>query len=150
MNKLKKVAVIGLPGVGKSTLVKMLSGQNIPSDYIPTVALDFGNVQIGSFKISLWDLGGQDQFRFLYDSFLPGTHTILIVTDSTLAGVQKTKVLVDKYKNSVPNFVIIANKQDLPGALLPNEVKSILGAETYGLIAINPNNKQILYKILEQ
>ncbi|MHA1131888.1 MAG: ADP-ribosylation factor-like protein [Candidatus Helarchaeota archaeon] len=150
MNKIKKVAVMGLPNVGKSTLVKMLSGKRVPQDYVPTVAIDFGDTQIGDCKVCLWDLGGQEQFRFMYDSFLPGTNTILVVTDSTIHGVQQTKPLIDKYKNAVQNFIIIANKQDLPGALSPTEVESILGVETHGLVAVNPNNKQLLFKILEK
>ena len=150
MNKVKKVAVMGLPGVGKSTLVKLLSGQSLPQDYVPTVGLDFGNVQIGEYKISLWDLGGQEQFRFMYDTFLPGTNAILVVTDSTKDGVLKTKALVDQYKSSVDNFIIIANKQDLPGALSPSEVQSILGADTHGLVALDSDNKRVLFKILEK
>ena len=90
---------MGLPGVGKSTLIKLLTGQQIPSDYVPTVALDFGDTQIGDYKVSLWDLGGQDQFRFMWDSFLPGTNTILLVTDSTRSGVERTKEIVQKYSN---------------------------------------------------
>ncbi len=150
MEKVKKVSVMGLPGVGKSTLIKMITGQDVPRDYIPTVALDFGATQVGDFKVSLWDLGGQDQFQCLWDTFIPGTNTIMVVTDSTIEGVQKTKSIVEKYKNKVQNFLIIANKQDVPGALSPNEVKSILGIETHGLTAINPTCKQALFKILQQ
>lgn len=142
---------MGLPGVGKSTLIKLLTGQNIPMDYVPTVALDFGNTEIGNHKVSLWDLGGQDQFRFMWDSFLPGTNTILVVTDSTREGVEKTKAMVQKYsKFNGSELLIIANKQDLPGALSPSEVESYLGAETHGLVAVDANSKQCLFKLLEQ
>ncbi len=151
MVKVKKVSIMGLPGVGKSTLIKMLTGQKVPSDYIPTIALDFGDAQIGEYKVSLWDLGGQDQFRFMWDSFLPGTNTILLVTDSSMENVQKTKELVEKYSNfNGTKLLIIANKQDLPGALSPSEVESILGAKTYGTIATDSISKQTLFKILER
>ncbi|MHA1650529.1 MAG: ADP-ribosylation factor-like protein [Candidatus Helarchaeota archaeon] len=151
MKKVKKVSVCGLPGVGKTTLIKLLSEQCVPSEYVPTVGIDFGDTKIGEFKVSLWDLGGQEQFRFMWDSFLPGTDTILLVTDSTRAGVQKTKELVKKYSNfNGSKLLIIANKQDLPGALSPNEVESILGAETHGLVAINPESKNYLFKILQK
>jgi small GTP-binding protein len=151
MKNVKKVSIIGLPSVGKSTLIKMLTGQNIPCDYVPTVGLDFGNIQIGDAQISLWDLGGQDQFQWMWDNFLPGTSTILVVTDSTRVGVQKTKEFVNKYSNfKGSKLIVIANKQDLPGALSPSEVESIVGAETHGLIAIDPTSKQALFKLLER
>ncbi|HUX98011.1 MAG TPA: ADP-ribosylation factor-like protein [Candidatus Deferrimicrobium sp.] len=151
MEKVKKVSVMGLPGVGKSSLIKLLSDQSVPHEYVPTVGIDFGDTKIGNFKVSLWDLGGQDQFRFMWDSFVPGSSTILLVTDSTIAGVQKTKELVAKYSNfKGAKLLVIANKQDLPGALSPSEVESILGAETHGLVALNANSKSYLFKVLQQ
>ncbi|NVM53629.1 MAG: GTP-binding protein [Candidatus Helarchaeota archaeon] len=150
MPKVKKVSIMGLPGVGKSTLIKMLTGQNIPYDYVPTVALDFADAQIGEYKVSLWDLGGQDQFRFMWDSFLPGTNTILLVTDSSRDGVQQTRELVRKYSNlNGTKLLVIANKQDLPDSLSPSEVESITGVETHGLVAVDSNSRQTLFKILE-
>ncbi len=151
MSNVKKVSVMGLPGVGKSTLIKMLTGQCIPRDYVPTVALDFGDARIGNYKVSLWDLGGQDQFRFMWDSFLPGTNTILVVTDSTKNGVEKTKEFVQKYSNrNGTKLLVIANKQDLPGALSPKEVESMLGAETHGIVAVDSNSKHHLFHLLER
>lgn len=151
MQKVKKISILGLPGVGKSTLLKMLTGQNIPRNYVPTVALSFGNTEIGKYKISLWDLAGQNQFRFMWDSFLQGTSTIILVTDSTREGVKKTKELVKKYSNfNGSKLLVIANKQDLPDAISPSEVESILGTETHGLVAIDSNSKQYLFKILEK
>ena len=61
MTQVKKVSIMGLPGVGKTTLIKLLSNQYIPRDYVPTVGIDFGDTKIGDCKVSLWDLGGQDQ-----------------------------------------------------------------------------------------
>ena len=151
MNKVKKVSVMGLPGVGKSTLIKLLSDQSIPQNYVPTVGIDFGDAQINGVKVSLWDLGGQDQFRFMWDSFVPGTNTILFVTDSSMAGVQNSKELVQKYsKLKDTKLLVIANKQDLPGALKPTEVESILGAETHGLVAVDPGSKNYLFKVLQE
>jgi small GTP-binding protein len=154
MKNVKKVSVLGLPGVGKSTLLKMLAGDKIPQDYVPTIGLDFGNIEIGNNgdnqTISLWDLGGQDQFRFMWDGLLRGTSVIIAVTDSTKAGALKTKEFVKKYsKFNGAKLIVLANKQDLPGALSPKEVESITGAETHGLVAIDPTSKQTLFKLLQ-
>lgn len=156
MKNVKKVSVLGLPGVGKSTLLKMLAGDKIPQDYVPTIGLDFGNIEIGSNggynqTISLWDLGGQDQFRFMWDGLLRGTSVIIAVTDSTKAGALKTKEFVEKYsKSDGAKLIVLANKQDLPGALSPKEVEAITGAETHGLVAIDPTSKQALFKLLQR
>jgi small GTP-binding protein len=155
MKNVKKISVLGLSGVGKSTLIKMLlSSLPVPtnsSQYKPTIGLDVQSVQLGENQVCFWDLGGQDQFRFMWDSFVHGTSTILVVTDSTKAGALKTKEFVDKYsKLSGAKLIVLANKQDLPGALSPREVESITGAETHGLVAIDPTSKQALFKLLER
>ena len=156
MQKVRKVSIMGLPGVGKSTLVKMLTNQKIPRNYVPTVALGFGDAQIGEYKVSLWDLGGQDQFRFMWDSFLPVSNTILLVTDSTRAGVQKTKELVNKYSNfNGSKLMVIANKQDLPNTLSPELCEKFLSSEkriikTYDMIAIEPMYREKILAIIKE
>lgn len=151
MAKVVKTAIIGYPGVGKSTLIKLLSGnKNLQDTYKPTIGLDFGTVSLtNDLKISLWDFAGQEQFQFLWDSFLPGTSLICLVTDSSPDNVKQTKEILTKYQNyGGAKVIAIANKQDVQGAMDPKEIEKFLGVETIGMVAVDQNNKQKLFNQL--
>ncbi|MHA1143260.1 MAG: ADP-ribosylation factor-like protein [Candidatus Helarchaeota archaeon] len=155
MPKVVKASIMGHPGVGKSTLMKLLKGASedeLKRPHDPTVGIDFGTIQVQpDVKVSVHDLGGQEQFRFLWDSFLPGTKVMCFITDSTPANVAQTKALVNKYKSyNNAHVIAIANKQDLPGAMPPEVIQSHLGVKTIGMVAINPKNKQTLFKELQK
>jgi hypothetical protein len=47
----------------------------------------------------------------------------------------------------VPLFAI-ANKQDLEGALSPELVERILGIRAFGMVAVDPNRKAEMMRIL--
>ncbi|MHA1300386.1 MAG: ADP-ribosylation factor-like protein [Candidatus Helarchaeota archaeon] len=152
MKKIVKTAVIGYPGVGKSTLVKMLSGEKkLNTEYNPTIGLDFGTALIGDdLHLSLWDIAGQDQFQFLWDSFLRGSNLICVVTDSTPDNVKKTKEILNKYQNfNGAKIIAIANKQDQKEAMNPKDIESFFGVETIGVVAIDQNNRRSLFNQLK-
>ncbi|NVM01615.1 MAG: GTP-binding protein [Candidatus Helarchaeota archaeon] len=151
MRKIVKTALIGYPGVGKSTLVKLLSGKkNLKTSYDPTIGLDFGSASLkDDFQLSLWDIAGQEQFEFLWDSFLRGSSLICVVTDSSTENVKKTKQILNKYKNYQGAKVIaIANKQDTEGAMDPKEIENYFGVETIGMVAVDQENKRMLFNQL--
>ena len=155
MSKIIKAAIMGHPGVGKSTLVKLLEGassQQLKQDHQPTIGIDFGTVNVSpDVKLSLHDLGGQDQFRFLWDSFLPGTKLMCFITDSTRENVAQTKALINKYKGyNGAQVLAIANKQDLPDAIAPGEIQKELGVKTIGMVAIDSQKKQLLFNELQK
>ncbi|MFX1519046.1 MAG: ADP-ribosylation factor-like protein [Promethearchaeota archaeon] len=145
-----KVAFIGAPMVGKTTLIRLLTGENLPKEYQPTIGLDFGKIVLGQNEFSLWDLAGQEQFAFLWEIFLKGTKLIFAVTDSTPKNVLLTKELIRKTKKCCQRLICIANKQDLPGALKPEEIERQLKVETYGMKALDPEYRAILELILQQ
>ncbi|MHA1377253.1 MAG: ADP-ribosylation factor-like protein [Candidatus Helarchaeota archaeon] len=150
---LAKISLIGLPNVGKSTLVKMLSGEkNLQTKYDPTIGLDFGTATIeDDLHLSLWDVAGQTQFHFLWDSFLRGSNLICVVTDSSPTNVKKTKQILNKYQNyNGAKVIAIANKQDTEEAMDPKEIEKYFGVETIGLIAIDQNNKRTLFNYLKK
>lgn len=147
-----KVSIIGYGGVGKTTLVKLLSGGIPPTSYVPTVAIDIEKlegVRIGTYEVSTWDFAGQERFRKLWDLYFRGSRIILLVTDSTLENVLNSKDVVDQVRRKEredtyfhPEVLAIANKQDLPGALSPALVQRILGVKAYPMVAIDPTNRQ--------
>jgi len=146
----KKISLIGTAGVGKSTLMKMISGQDIPINHDPTIAVDFQDLKFKDFNISMWELGGQKQFQFMWDDFIKGSSLICVISDSTQKNLQETKEIIAKFKNLQSQMLVIANKQDKSDAVSPTEIQKVLGIETIGMIAIDRTKKRTLLKILEE
>ena len=150
-----KTALMGYPGVGKSTIIKMLCGKSeseLRQSYEPTIGIDFGTIDLfdNQLKVSLWDLGGQSHFRKLWDSFLPGTGLICAVTDSTPENVEQTKEIIAKYKNyNDAKVIVIANKQDLPNSMPVKDIEKELGVKTIGMVAVDSGKKRTLYNELQ-
>jgi small GTP-binding protein len=150
-----KVSIIGYGGVGKTTLVTLLNGGVPPKSYVPTIAIDIQKIEgarIGTYEVSTWDFAGQDRFRKLWELYFRGSRIILLVTDSTLENVLNSKDIIDliRRKDIAAQLLAIANKQDLPGALSPQLVQRILGIKAYGMVAIDPNNREKALEIIKE
>ena len=148
-----KICLLGQGGVGKSTMLKLLTATSIPGVYVPTVAIDIEQlkgVRFGPYELAVWDFAGQDKFRSLWNYYLRNADAVLLVTDSTLKNVLETRDVLEIVRQNAPAALVwaIANKQDLPGALAPKLVQRILGVQSYGLIAIDPRYREVLYKII--
>ena len=142
-----KIAFIGFPRVGKSTLLKMVMGATPPLDYKPTIGLDLGTVKFGD-NVSgvIWDLAGQENFQPLWDSFLEGAHLIVTVTDSTPKNVLQTKQIVDMIaRKRNTRIIAIANKQDVDGHMSATRVENVLQVPTYPMVALEEKNKDNFY-----
>ena len=147
-----KMAITGLPGVGKTTITNLLTNKKIPEKHDPTIGVNFSNTKLQELNsiLSVFDFAGQDRFGFILDDLIKGSKIILLVTDSTPRTVLNSIPLLNRLKIIAPNsrIIAIANKQDIQGALSPERVANILGLETYGMIAIDCREKVHMYRIL--
>ena len=125
------IAVLGIDGAGKSTLAHALAGD---SDYraIPTVGLEQREIEYEGTTIKLYDLGGGPDFRKVWGRFYAELWGFVFVVDScdkyrmdeaseVLAEIANHKMMAGK------PFVIVANKQDLAGAMGAGSVRDKLG-----------------------
>ena len=143
--------MIGEGGVGKTSLLSLLQGREVLDERNPTVGLEVEDSILNGKKCSIWDLGGQKRFKFMWKDFLRGAGLAVIVCDSTEKNITKTKELYDRFERSIGMKIIaIANKQDLPGALPAQVVQSKLGGlKTYGMSALRPELRARMQQILE-
>lgn len=146
-----KICILGEGGVGKTSLLSLLQGRDVPKERTPTVGLEIENTDILGAKTSLWDFGGQERFKFMWQDFLKGAGLTILVTDSTEENVRKTKEIFERFSRNISAKVIaIANKQDVPGALSAQSVQKHLGGiRTYGMSAIKTELRDRMRDILE-
>ena len=145
-----KISLVGFSGVGKTTTTKLICASEIPSVHIPTITGKISTVKIGKLYFHLWDFAGQEQFSYLWNDFILGSDAVLIITDSTLENVEKSRFFIELIKEHAPyaHTAVIGNKQDLPDALRIQKIEEILGLKTYSMVAIDPNNRDKMIQII--
>jgi small GTP-binding protein len=150
-----KISLVGFSGVGKTTITKLIRAEEIPVQHVPTITGDIATVRIGKLHFHLWDFAGQEQFSYLWNNFVKGSDAVLLITDSTLENVEKSKFFLELIREEAPyaHTAVVGNKQDLKGALNPSQIERLLSLKSYSMIASDPNNRdkmiQIIADILE-
>jgi small GTP-binding protein len=159
-----KISIIGVGGVGKTTLLHLICGIDIDLEYIPTINVEITNYNGDGLdvprSIVFWDFAGQSNFRSLWKSLLDSTDIALLVLDSTFENLNTSKDIIqdilDKHYRDV--LVIgIANKQDIPNRFTPQFCERILSEaereppiKVHGMEAINPVYREKILAILRE
>lgn len=129
-NKEMRVLMLGLDSAGKTTVLYKLKLDQ-PVSAIPTVGFNVETVTFKNVKFGIWDVGGQDKIRPLWRHYFTGTQGLIFVIDSSdrerieEARQELYKIALDRVMSEVP-ILILANKQDMPNAMKPQEIQQRL------------------------
>ena len=120
-----KILVTGPFDAGKSTFVHALSTRAISVDRLgTTVALDHGHVDYKGFSADIFGTPGQERFDPIIKLISGESMGVFLVVYYTHpVDFVRAKHMLDITKSYGLPYVVIANKQDLPGALTPEEIR---------------------------
>lgn len=122
-----RILLLGLDMAGKSTLLYQLKLARLMTT-LPTVGFNVETVEWGRrLHLTVWDVGGQEKMRGVWDCFCDDADGLLYVVDSAdpqrLEASRKAleRLLQNDHLKHVP-VVLLANKQDVPGALSAEDI----------------------------
>ena len=120
-----KILVTGPFNAGKSSLIHSLSTRAVSVDRLgTTIALDHGHIDHKGFSADIFGTPGQERFDPIIRMISGEAMGIFLVVDSTLPkDFVRAKQMLDITKGYGLPYIIVANKQDLPGALSVDEIR---------------------------
>ncbi|KAA0160801.1 hypothetical protein FNF28_05325 [Cafeteria roenbergensis] len=143
-----RVPILGLANAGKTTLLEQAKSL-FPSDLPPmplrsirpTIGMNIGRLTVDGAVLLAWDVGGQ--MESLWPSYYDGAHALVFVVDASdtatfprvaeaLARVLAHRAVSDR------RVLLVANKQDLPGALSASAVREGVVAPAAAMAARGP------------
>lgn len=125
-----KILMLGLDNAGKTTILYKLKLNKIKTS-APTVGFNVETLTFKNVKFNMWDVGGQARLRPLWRHYFPATNALIFVIDSSdrdrmLQAKEELFSIIGEKEMEKVVLLVLANKQDLPGAMTPNEVSDFL------------------------
>jgi small GTP-binding protein len=139
-----KIVIGGAAAVGKTTLLhRYLKGVFIPGSTM-TIGVAFHAKEIirsgDKVKLSLWDLGGQQRFRFMQSNYSAGARAAIVFFDAsrpdTISQVDDWVSLFRAHAAPDIPIVLCGNKTDLVDPHTAEQVHQ-LGRETVARLGLS-------------
>ncbi len=124
-----KIVVTGPYNSGKSTFIQTVSDAAVSVDRLgTTVALDHGHVTIGGVTADIFGTPGQVRFDPILRTVAGQALGVIVLLDASKpSSFERGRELLEKTWETGLPALVVANKQDLPNALSPEEVAKELG-----------------------
>lgn len=129
-----RLLILGLDNAGKTTILRKFCGE--PIDKIePTLGFNIKTLEHRSYKLNVWDVGGQRTIRAYWRNYFEQTDGLIWVVDSSdLARLETCRdelfSLLDQEKLAGASLLIFANKQDMANSLSAEDIAQVLKLNT--------------------
>ncbi|UCC20076.1 MAG: GTP-binding protein [Promethearchaeota archaeon] len=140
------ISFLGYSGVGKTTITNLIRSKDIPILQDSRISGEISTLKIGGLNFLIRDFNGQEEIGFLWNNFIKGSDVLIIVTNSTLENVEKSKFFLKKIEEVDLHAytLVLANKQDLEDALESTQIENIIGLKTIPITATKQENRDEL------
>ncbi|XP_078438409.1 ADP-ribosylation factor family protein [Wolffia australiana] len=129
-----RILMVGLDNSGKTTIVLKVNGEDT-SVISPTLGFNIKTIKYEKYSLNIWDVGGQKTIRSYWRNYFEQTDGLIWVVDSSdvrrlddcraeLSNILKEERL------SGASLLVFANKQDIQGALAPDEIAKALNLDS--------------------
>ena len=126
-----RILMLGLDSAGKTALLYQIKYKKAVKT-IPTISFNTETIDYKGKNFTIWDIGGQDKLRCLWNHYYPNTDGIIFVVDSKdeerieEASKEIKKLANEEELKNIP-ILVLANKQDLKESLAPDKITEKLG-----------------------
>ncbi|CDY13039.1 BnaC07g03380D [Brassica napus] len=129
-----RILMVGLDNSGKTTIVLKMNGEDT-SVISPTLGFNIKTIIYQKYTLNIWDVGGQKTIRSYWRNYFEQTDGLVWVVDSSdLRRLDDCKMELDNLlkeeRLAGSSLLILANKQDIQGALTPEEIGKVLNLES--------------------
>jgi len=128
-----KILVTGPYNAGKSSFVELISEESVSVDrmalekFPTTIAMDIGHVDHNGFVADIFGTPGQERFDLMLDVLAKEAVGAFILVDSSAPQTfGRAKEMINKTQSEAIPKIIVANKQDLPGAMSPEKIREAM------------------------
>jgi small GTP-binding protein len=140
VNLVKKICLIGDPGVGKTSLIRRFVLDLFDDNYVTTIGAKVTKKSItlavperdlfADLGLMIWDVSGQKDYSVFHEIYLNGMDGALVVSDltrqNTFSSLKAVLSMASRTGTDVP-MVFLMNKADLaePSAADLKEVRTL-------------------------
>ncbi len=142
-----KIAFIGAKNVGKRTILNLLfTGPEGAGASVEESEMSMKKGPISDNYNALLLTMPNEMITTGKTQFLNNTDIVILVTSSVFKDVMATRKIYEEVKPTLPNarYGIIANKQDVTGAVEPDAIRKVYNLPIIPLIAIDSANYDML------
>ncbi|MFX1356471.1 MAG: Rab family GTPase [Promethearchaeota archaeon] len=151
-----KILIAGDGGVGKTTLLRRFVDGVFDESTIETVGVDFFLKELKfeelriKCSLQLWDLGGQERFRHLLDSFIMGARAALLLFDLTrmpkMNSILDWVNIVRLHDITLP-IMLVGTKLDLEDAIAVDDEYAYNVKNTFNMLNYFKTSSKNAYNV---
>ncbi|KAE9074749.1 hypothetical protein PF010_g24553 [Phytophthora fragariae] len=145
-----KLLLLGDSGVGKTSLMRVFSGDEFSESMLATAGVDFKlrhiNVADEAITLQIWDTAGQERFHRITATYYKGANGIVLVYDVSdrrsfdNVGYWMNNIRQYSAPTQMPAMLLVGNKIDLPNRVVSLE-EGQAAASQYGCRFIETSAK---------